>query len=231
MLTGTFTAGGLLLLAACAAPAPSAAPGQPDLAGPLAVRELGRMKEMDARGDWAALAATDLSGCGGPRDAVCAERQALRARGCARMAASPGLSETARRPFLDCAVTSGRAALDAAEATAPAERATWREAYATALFERRQARPGTEACTDNTPLLAEADRLRAEAPAAPRPRFLAASARLTAVARECGPAAARCADLAAARGLLRDPPADAVAQWQSLGAGVDATARRLACPA
>jgi hypothetical protein len=218
----------LLLLGACA---PEGG-GQPDLAGPGAVRELDRMKDMDARGDWAGLAAIQLSACGGPTDAVCAERQFLRARGCARAADAGGIGEADRRRLLDCAVEGNRAALAASEATPAAERTSWREAYATALFTRRQARPGSEVCQDNTPLLAEADRLRADQPAAPRPRFLAASARLTAVARNCDPTmttATRCAELAAARSLLRNPPAAEATQWQALAGGIDSTARRLAC--
>jgi hypothetical protein len=221
-----------VLLAACG----TGAPDQPRLAAPGAVQELSRMKDMAARGDWAGLAAVDVPACAGANDAVCAERHALRARGCARMAGNS--SETARRDdqslkMLKCAVESGRAALAASAATPAAERTAWREAYASALFERRQARPGSEACEDNAPLLAEADRLRAETPAAPRPRFLAASARLTAVARRCDPGAgtaARCAELAAASALLRDPPPDAAAQWRSLAAGIAATARSLPCP-
>jgi hypothetical protein len=217
----------LLPLAGCAAPS-----GQPDLAGPAAIRALDRAKDLDARGDWAGLAAEAVPACAGPRDAVCAERQALRARGCARQAAVPGLSETARRQFLDCAVAAGGAALAAGEASPAAERAAWRLALADSLFERRQARPGNEVCEDNAPLLAEADRLHAADPAAPRPRFLAASARLTAVSRDCPPAMAiaqRCTELAAARLMLRNPPADSAAPWQALTGGIDATARRLAC--
>jgi hypothetical protein len=218
---------GLLLLGACASQ-----PGQPDLAGPAAIRELDRMKDLDARRDWAGLAAAELPACGGPQDSVCAERHALKARGCANMATAENLSETARRAFLDCAVDSNRAALQAAEATPAAERNAWRMAYASALFTRRQARPGGEICQDNTPLLAEADRLHLADPAAPRPRFLAASAKLTAVTRDCDPAmtaAARCEQLAAARLLLRNPPADVAAEWRALSAGVDSAARRLAC--
>lgn len=217
----------LLLLGACAGE-----PGQPDLAGPAAIRELDRMKDMDARRDWAGLAAVNLSDCAGPRDSVCAERHALKARGCANMAAGANLSETARRAFLDCAVDSNRAALAAAEATPAMERHAWRMAHASALFTRRQARPGGEICLDNTPLLAEAERLQAADPAAPRPRFLAASAKLTAVTRNCDPAssaAARCEQLAAARLLLRNPPADVATEWRSLTAGVDSAARRLSC--
>lgn len=218
---------GLLLLGACASQ-----PGQPDLAGPAAIRELDRLKDLDARRDWAGLAAAELPACGGAQDSVCAERHALKARGCANMATAENLSETARRAFLDCAVDSNRAALQAAEATPAAERNAWRMAYASALFTRRQARPGGEICQDNTPLLAEADRLHLADPAAPRPRFLAASARLTAVTRDCDPAmtaAARCEQLAAARLLLRNPPADVAAEWRALSAGVDSAARRLAC--
>lgn len=217
----------VLLLAGCAA-----APGQPDLAGPAAIRDLDRMKDLDARRDWAGLAAVSLPACAGPRDSVCAERHALKARGCANMATGGNLSESARRAFLDCAVDSNRAALAASATTPPSERNAWRMAHASALFTRRQARPGGEICEDNTPLLAEADRLHLADPAAPRPRFLAASAKLTAVTRDCDPAmtaAARCEQLAAARLLLRNPPADVAAEWRALSAGVDSAARRLAC--
>jgi hypothetical protein len=55
------------------------------------------------------------------------------------------LSESDRRRVLDCAVEGGRAALAASAATAPAERTAWREAYAAALFARRQALPGQQA--------------------------------------------------------------------------------------
>lgn len=216
-----------MLLAACAGE-----PGRPDLAGPAALGALQRMQAMDAAGDMAGLAAAEVPPCAGPRDAVCAARQALKARGCARLAAAPALPEAERRRLLDCAIAAGAAALAAAEATPPAERNAWRLAHASALFARRQARPGGEACEDNAPLLAEADRLHAADPAAPRPRFLAASARLTLVARDCEPAmaaVARCEQLAAARLLLRNPPADAAAEWRALLAGVDAAARRLAC--
>jgi hypothetical protein len=195
------------------------------LLGGCAAGDLDRMKDLDARGDWAALAAVDLSECDSPRDSLCAEAQFLRARGCARLAVGH-LSESDRRRALDCAVEGGRAALAASGATAPAERTAWREAYATALFARRQALPGREGCADNAALLAEADRLRAEAPTAPRPRFLAASARLTA-ARLCG--APACPALAEAAPLLRDPPAEAAAQWRALSAAIETTARSLSC--
>lgn len=196
-------------------------------ADPLAVRALDRMKDADAAGDWAALAAAETPACDGA-DPVCAERQALRARGCFRMAGN--LSETEERRLLDCAVDSGRAALAASGGTQAARQAAWREAYAAALYARRQARPGGEACADNGPLLEAADLLRAEAPGAARPRFLAASARLTAVARGCAPAVPPCPTLAAARALLSDPPAETATQWRALGAAIEITARRLACP-
>ena len=181
-----------------------------------------------------------MAACAGPADAVCAEAHFLRARGCARLAGGDlsetavavtrvpaNLSETARAEWLACAVESGRAALAASAATAPAGRAAWRDAFAEALFTRRQSRPGGEVCADNAELLDQADRLRAERPDAARPRYLAASARLTAAARNCGPPA--CPALAEAAALLRDPPATAGAGWRSLSAGVAATARRLGC--
>jgi hypothetical protein len=185
-----------------------------------AIRALDDAKDRAAAGDWAALAAAPVPACE-PGDAVCAQRQALRARGCARMAEGNS-SETARRGLLDCAVESGRAAI-AASADPPR---AWREAYALALFQRRQSRAGPDICRDNAPLQEQADLLRATGADA-LPRFLAASARLTAVTR-CG-AVPACATLSESRALLRDPPATALAQWQALGAGVDATARRLGC--
>ncbi|MCZ8148249.1 MAG: hypothetical protein O9325_10435 [Roseomonas sp.] len=195
------------------------------LLGGCAAGDLDRMKDLDARGDWAALAAMHLPECDGPRDALCAEAHFLRARGCARLA-SGHLSESDRRRALDCAVEGGRAALAASAATAPDKRRAWREAYAAALFARRQALPGRQACADNAALWAEADRLRAEAPAAPRSRFLAASARLSA-ARLCD--APACPTLAEAAPLLRDPPAEAAAQWRALSAAIETTARSLSC--
>lgn len=186
-----------------------------------AIRSLDAAKDLAGRGDWAAIAAEPVPACEG-RDPVCAQRQALRARACALRAEAAGLSETARRILLDCAVEAGRAALAASE-TPPRP---WREAYALALFTRRQARPGPEACQDNAPLLSEADALRATGPE-PLPRFLAASARLAGVTR-CG-ATPACGTLSEARALLADPPATAAAQWQSLAAGIAATARRLSC--
>jgi hypothetical protein len=209
----------LLLIAGCAAP------GEPDLATPSAVVALERMQEEAARGAWAALAAAEVPDCGGPRDAVCAARQALRARGCA---AEAERSETARRRLLDCAVESGAAALAASDATPPEIRHAWRGAWATALFRRRQARPGVDACDDNTLLLAVAETLRVEDPASPWPRFLAASARLTAVVRRCDPAMG-CAALAEARALLRDPPAEAAPEWRALAVGVAQVAMARGC--
>jgi hypothetical protein len=211
-MTARFLA--LLLLGACST-------------DPLAVRALDRMKDADAAADWAALAAAEVPACAGA-DPVCAARHALRARGCFRLATN--LSETENRHLLDCAVDSGRAALAASGETSLAQQAAWREAYAAALYARRQARPGPEACADNTPLLEQADRLRAEAPGAARPRFLAASARLTAIARACTPALPPCPALATARALLSEPPPEAAPQWRALGTAIEITARRLACP-
>lgn len=195
------------------------------LLGGCAVRELDRMKDLDARDDWAALAAMRLPDCDGPRDAPCAEAQFLRARGCARLAAA-NMSETERRRLLDCALASGRAALAAAGDTAPAERSAWRAAHVSALYASRQARPAREACGDNAELLQQADLLRQETPAEPRARFLAASARLTAA--RCGPPP--CPLLREAAALLHDPPAEAASQWRALEAGLAITARSLACP-
>jgi hypothetical protein len=195
------------------------------LLGGCAVRELDRMKDLDARGDWAALAATQLPDCDGPRDSVCAEKHALRARGCARLAAG-NLSETERRRLLDCALESGRAALAASGDTLPEERSAWRAAHASALLDSREARPARKACGDNAELLTQADLLRRETPDAPRARFLAASARLTAA--RCG--APPCPLLRDAAALLHDPPTEAAPQWRALSAGVAITARSLACP-
>lgn len=195
------------------------------LLGGCAVRTLDRMKDLDARGDWATLAATRLPACDGPRDALCAEAHFLRARGCTRLAATH-LSETGRRDMLDCALQSGRAALAASDATEPAERSAWRAAHASALLASRQARPAREACGDNAELLEQSDLLRRETPNQPRPRFLAASARLTAA--RCG--APPCPLLRDAAALLHDPPAEAAAQWRALAAGIAITARSLACP-
>lgn len=195
------------------------------LLGGCAVRELDRMKDLDARGDWAALAAMQVPDCDGPRDAPCAEAQFLRARGCARLAAG-NLSETERRSRLDCALESGRAALAAAGDTAPAERSVWRAAHASALYASRQARPAREVCGDNAELLEQADLLRREAPAEPRARFLAASARLTAA--RCGPPP--CPLLREAAALLHDPPAEAATEWRALEVGLAITTRSLTCP-
>jgi hypothetical protein len=195
------------------------------LLGGCAVHELDRMKDFDTRGDWAALAATQLPDCDGPRDSVCAEKHALRARGCARLAAG-NLSETERRRLLDCALESGRAALAASGDTDPAERSAWRAAHASALLDSREARPARKACGDNAELLTQADLLRRETPDAPRARFLAASARLTAA--RCG--APPCPLLREAAALLHDPPTEAAPQWRALSAGVAITARSLACP-
>ncbi|MGG5823676.1 hypothetical protein [Falsiroseomonas sp. HW251] len=186
-----------------------------------AIHALDAAKDRADRGDWAALAAEPVPACDG-RDPICAQRQALRARACALQAGAANLSEAARRPFLDCAVESGRAAIAASEAPPR----PWREAYALALFTRRQARPGAEACRDNAPLLSEADGLRASGTDR-LPRFLAASARLAAVTR-CG-ATPACPYLSEAGALLNDPPSGAAVQWQALAAGIAATARRLSC--
>jgi len=192
---------------------------QPDTRGPAAILRLDRMKDQVLRTDWAGLAATNLDACAGPNDAVCAESQALRARGCRiRAEATPDIA--ARRPLLDCAVEGTRAALAASTATPPAEAAMWREALAWSLFERRQVQPRAAICADNTALREQADRVGS--------RFLSASARLTEVAEGCGAPDARCGTLAETRRLLTPaPPGDA--RWASMAAATTGESRRLGC--
>jgi hypothetical protein len=209
----------LALLAACA---PTGT--QPETRSPAAILRLDRMKDMDARRDWTALAATDPGACSGPNDAVCGESQALRARGC-RMLAEAATSAATKRPQLDCAVEAGRAALAASAATPPAERDAWREALAWSLFQRRQIQPRAALCPDNAALRQEADALGGALPDA---RFLAASARLSDVVEGCGAPAAACTNLSEARRLLTPAPAGN-APWTALAAAVASESRSRQC--
>ena len=211
----------LLPLAACAA-----SPGAPAIRAPAAVLRLERMQDQASRGDWAALAATDPGACAGASDAVCAASQALRARAC-RHLAGQAASAAAARASLDCAVAAGQAALAAAGATPAGERDAWREALAWSLFQRRQVQPRAALCPDNAALREQAEALAAGA--APGPRFLAASARLTDVVEGCAPAARHCAELAEAQALLAPAPAGDTA-WAALAAATIQQGRRLACP-
>jgi hypothetical protein len=206
-----------LVLAACAGPVT-----QPETRAPAAILQLDRMKDQAARSEWAALAAAEIAPCGGPNDAICAESQALRARGC-RMQAD---AEPARRaPLLDCAVAGNRAALAASAATPPAERAGWNEALAWSLFARRQIQPRAALCADNAALQQAASGLDSSGASA---RFLGGSARLSAVAEGCAPAAQHCALLAEARALLTPAPANDP-RWSALVAATSGESRRLQC--
>jgi len=193
----------LLLVAACAAPG---------------IACLDRMKDAADRGDWAALAATELPACTGPADAACAEAQALRARGCREQAGRVPAPQ--RRALLDCAVTSGEAALAAAGESPPARRAEWQQALAWSYFARRQEQPrGPALCADNEALARHAG---------DAPGFLAASARFNAAAEDCAPRASHCARLAeAARLLTPRPPGPEAA---SLAAAISLESRSRACP-
>jgi hypothetical protein len=206
-----------LALLACAGPET-----QPETRAPAAILQLDRMKDQAARSEWAALAAAEIAPCGGPNDAICAESQALRARGC-RMQAD---AEPARRaPLLDCAVSGNRAALAAAAATPPAERAGWQEALAWSLFARRQNQPRSALCADNAALGEAAAGLD---PAGTSARFLGASARLSAVAEGCAPVAQHCPLLGEARRLLTPAPAGDT-RWAALAAATNGESRRLQC--
>lgn len=206
-----------LALLACATPET-----QPASRAPAAILTLDRMKDQAARADWAALAATSLDACTGTNDAVCAESQALRARGC-RMQAT---AEPARRAtLLDCAVAGNRAALAAASATPEAERTIWNEALAWSLFERRQIQPRAALCADNTALREAAGGLDQAGTSA---RFLGGSARLTEVAEGCAPVAQHCALLAEARALLTPAPTNDL-RWSALVTATSGESRRLQC--
>jgi len=206
-----------LALAACASPAT-----QPETRGPAAILRLDRMKDQVSRAAWPALAATELDACAGANDAVCAESQALRARGCRMQAAA---EPAQRRSLLDCAVEGNRAALAASAVTPADERDMWREALAWSLFERRQIQPRAAICPDNAGLREAADGLGRTRESA---RFLAASARLTEVAEGCGPAANRCSTLSESRALLTPAPANDP-RWSSLVVASASESRRLAC--
>lgn len=201
-----------------------------------AVRDLDRLKDLNARGDLDAIAATRID-CAGPNDPVCLQAREIIANACLRLGAaalaagSGRAAETAAR--FDCAVANYRAALAAApRPLAEAEAARLYAGYLLALRERRdQARSAAEAAPLNAALAAEAEAARNAAPRSALGAYYGASAAFAEASLGLGP---RCPALARAADLLAVSPTPDARLAPALGALARAVAterRRHACPA
>lgn len=201
-----------------------------------AARDLDRLKDLNARGDLAAIAAARLD-CAGPNDPVCVQAREIVANACLRLgtaalASGSGRAAEAAARF-DCAVVNYRAALAAApRPLSEAEAARLYAGYLLALRERRdQARSAGEAAPLNAALAAEAEAARRAAPRSALGAYYGASAAFADAALGLGP---RCPALARAADLLAGSPTPDARLAPAMGALARAVAterRRHACPA
>ncbi len=188
------------------------------LLGCGSVKQLDGMKDLNQRGDFAALAQQSVD-CRTP-DLACSQMHELKADAClreGRREARPGGSLRAAPPFFACAVQS----YDAALATLPGGRAPdatrLRTGLLGALRERRD--HGGDVRALNERMIAEAATLRPAAPLVAD--FYDATGRFGRAMLDR--TAARCPDLAAAARLLdRPPPPDLTASWDGLRRAVAA---------
>lgn len=200
-------------------------------------RELDRLKDLNAAGDLAAIAATGLD-CTGPDDPACVQAREIKANACLRLgteALAPGSARAAEAPrHFDCAIANYRAALAAGTQPPPAERARLAAGTLLALRERRdQSRNAAEAMPLNAALAEEAARTRTAVPASALGFYYGASAAYARAALAAESALARCPPLAEAAGLIADaPPPDAglAPAFAALGRAIAAERRRFACP-
>jgi len=175
-------------------------------------RQLDRMKDLNARGDFAALAQENVA-CTGA-GAVCSQMHEMKADACLRegqRAAAPGGSLRAAAPSFACAVRSYDAAIAALPSGGARDTARLRTGLLLSLRERRD--HGGDAPADNERLIREAAALR---PAAPRiADFYEATGRFGRAVFDRSPA--RCGELAAAVALLGGtPPAKLASAWAGL---------------
>lgn len=201
-------------------------------------RELDRLKDLNAAGDLAAIAASEV-GCTGPDDPACLQAREIKANACLRLgigALAPGSGRAAEAPrLLDCAVANYRAALAAGPTPPPtADRARLAAGYLLALRERRdQARNASEAVTLNASLADEAASTRAVVPGSALGFHYGAAAAYARAALAAETPGARCPPLADATSLAAaaPPPEPGLAPAQAaLGRAIAAERRRFACP-
>ncbi len=201
-----------------------------------AVRDLDRLKDLNAQGALEAIAATRVE-CAGPNDPVCLQAREIVANACLRLgtaALAPGAGQAAEAAArFECAVANYRAALAAAPRPLPeAEAARLYAGYLLALRERRdQARSAGEAAPLNAALAAEAEAARRAAPRSAIGAYYGASAAFAEAALGLGPpcpALARAADLLAGS---PSPDARLAPLINALARAVATERRRHACPA
>ena len=201
-----------------------------------AVRDLDRLKDLNAQGALEEIAATRVN-CTGPNDPACLQAREIVANACLRLgtaalALGSGRAAEAVARF-DCAVANYRAALAAAPRPLPeAEAARLYAGYLLALRERRdQARSAGEAAPLNAALAAEAEAAQRAAPGSAIGAYYRASAAFAEATLGLGP---RCPALARAADLLsRSPNPDAqfASAMGALSRAVATERRRHACPA
>jgi hypothetical protein len=201
-------------------------------------RDLDRLKDLNAAGDLAAIAAMAVD-CTGPDDPACLQAREIKANACLRLgtaALAPGSARAAEAPQLfDCAIANYRAALAAGgQPLPPATRARLAAGYLLALRERRdQARHAAEAIALNAALAEEAQRTRAAVPASALGFHYGAAAAYARATLAAESALARCPPLAeAARLIAAAPPPDAglAPALAALRRAIAAERRRFACP-
>jgi hypothetical protein len=201
-------------------------------------RDLDRLKDLNAAGDLAAIAATAVD-CTGPDDPVCLQAREIKANACLRLgtnALAPGSPRAAEAPaHFDCAIANYRIALVAGPQPLPAaDRARLAAGYLLALRERRdQSRNAAEAMPLNAALAEEAARTRAAVPTSALGFYYGASAAFARAALAPETALARCPSLDEAQQLLARAPAPDAGLAPALAALARAIAvdrRRFACP-
>jgi hypothetical protein len=208
------------------------------LAGCGTARDLDRLKDLNAAGDLAAIAATPVD-CTGPADAACLQAREIKANACLRLGTAtlaPGSGRAAEAPAnFDCAITNYRAALAAGPQPLPAaERARLAAGLLLALRERRdQARNAAEAVPLNAALAEEAARTRAAVPASALGFHYGAAAAYARAVLGPEAALARCPPLGEAQQLLArapEPDAGLAPALAALARAVATERRRFACP-
>jgi len=201
-------------------------------------RDLDRLKDLNAAGDFAAIAATAVD-CTGPDDPVCLQAREIKANACLRLgtnALAPGSPRAAEAPaHFDCAIANYRIALVAGPQPLPAaDRARLAAGYLLALRERRdQSRNAAEAMPLNAALAEEAARTRTAVPSSALGFYYGASAAFARAALAPETALARCPSLDEAQQLLARAPAPDAGLAPALAALARAVAvdrRRFACP-
>lgn len=200
--------------------------------------DLDRLKDLNAAGNLAAIAATKVD-CTGPDDAACLQAREIKANACLRLgmaALAPGSGGAAEAAaHFDCAIANYRVALVAGPQPLPAaDRSRLAAGHLLALRERRdQARSAAEAIPLNAALAEEAARTRTSVPTSALGFSYGASAAYARAALGPETALARCPPLAEAQHLLARAPAPDAGLAPAVAALARAVAierRRFACP-